>query len=98
MEKSLYIINFKPEFAELRATAVSANDFTELEEPKPVVVSILQGGFAQDVIDDELQVKERYLEYLFTSTGIDLPRTDEAFDTYFSLQSVEEFIDLDEEA
>jgi hypothetical protein len=50
------------------------------------------------VIDDERQVKERFVEYLFLSGGADLPRTPEAFDEYFELEPVDELIDLDEQS
>jgi hypothetical protein len=48
------------------------------------------------VVDDERQAKERFLEHLFYSSGIDLPRSEEAFDRYFELEQAE-MIDLDEE-
>jgi hypothetical protein len=94
MEKSYYVVTFKPAYLEmLRARAA------EGDEPAPhrVVVSITQGGFGQDVIDDERQVKERFLEHLFYSSDLDLPRSAEVFDTYFDLEQAGEVIDLDEE-
>jgi hypothetical protein len=95
MEKSYYVITFKPAYLEL----LRAQPQGEEEEPalQRLVVSITQGGFGQDVIDDERQAKERFLEYLFHSTGIDLPRSPEVFDQYFEFAQVDEYIDLDEE-
>ena len=62
-----------------------------------MVVAITQGGFGQDVVDDERQAKERFLEYLFLSSDLDLPRTSEVFDHYFEIELADEFVDLDEE-
>jgi hypothetical protein len=94
MEKSYYVVTFKPDYLELLHEKSS-----ETDEPTPQrsIISITQGGFGQDVVDDERQVKERFLEYLFYSSDIDLPRSAEAFDRYFELEQVDELIDLDEE-
>ena len=100
MEKSYYVVGYKAAYLELeqanvaRESALSADDEPVAER---VVVAVTQGGFGQDVIDDERQVKERFLEYLFYARGIDLPRSVEAFDRYFELEPAGEFIDLDEE-
>jgi hypothetical protein len=95
MERFYYVVTCRDAFAGLvRRSQISAAD------PEPascVVVAITQGGFGQDVVDEERQVKERYLEHLFESTGIDLPRSSESFDEYFALQPAE-FIDLDDDA
>ncbi|HET8676494.1 MAG TPA: hypothetical protein VFO63_11940 [Blastocatellia bacterium] len=92
MEKSYYVLTFKPAYLELlRAQAEESDD-----RPQKLVVAITQGGFGQDVVDDERQAKERFLEHLFYSSGIDLPRSEEAFDRYFELEQAE-MIDLDEE-
>ena len=94
MEKAHYVIVARPSFAELLRTS---GQEIEQSENQTFIVAITQGGFGQDIVDDDRQVKERFLEHLFSSSGIDLPRTDEAFDQYFELQHAEEFIDLDEE-
>ena len=92
MEKSYYVLTFKPAYLELlRAQAEESDD-----RPQKLVVAITQGGFGQDVVDDERQAKGRFLEHLFYSSGIDLPRSEEAFDRYFELEQAE-MIDLDEE-
>jgi len=62
-----------------------------------MIISITQGGFGQDIIDDQRQAKERFLEYLFFSSDIDLPRTAEVFDRYFEMDPADEFVDLDSE-
>jgi hypothetical protein len=95
MGKSYYLVTLKPEFLDL-VKAQSSDDSEHLASDK-TVIAITQGGFGQDVVDDERQVKERFLEHLFTSNGIDLPRSFEAFDQYFTLEQIEEYIDLDEE-
>ena len=99
MEKSYYVVTYKPAYLELvreRGSRAGAND---LDEPafERVVLAITQGGFGQDIVDDERQVKERFIEYLFYSSDIDLPRSAESFDQYFGLEPVDEFVDLDEE-
>jgi hypothetical protein len=92
MEKSYYVLTFKPAYLELlRAQAEESDD-----RPQKLIVAITQGGFGQDVVDDERQAKERFLEHLFYSSGLDLPRSEEAFDRYFELEQAE-MIDLDEE-
>jgi len=95
MEKSYYVVACKKAYHEM----LRGQDAAESDEPLPrrMVVAITQGGFGQDVIDDERQVKERFLEYLFYSSGIDLPRSAEVFDHYFELEQVNEMIDLDED-
>lgn len=94
MEKSYYVVTFKPAYLEL-LKAQLADD----EEPmaQKLIVAITQGGFGQDIIDDERQAKERFLEYLFFSSGVDLPRSDETFDEYFDLEQADELIDLDDD-
>lgn len=99
MEKSYYVVTCKPAYLEMLRAQPRGGEPFEGDDPVShiSVVAITQGGFGQDVIDDERQVKERFLEYLFYSSGIDLPRSEEAFDLYFALEEVGEFIDLDEE-
>ncbi|HEY6331237.1 MAG TPA: hypothetical protein VI756_18060 [Blastocatellia bacterium] len=104
MEKAYYAVLFKPEY--LRLTAPSRSEDIEARgDDGPiddsargaVVVSITQGGFGQDVVDDERQVKERFLEYIFAYSGLDIPRSAESFDEYFELRPVDEMVDLDDE-
>ncbi|MFY9558406.1 MAG: hypothetical protein WAV20_12835 [Blastocatellia bacterium] len=101
MEKSFYVVSFKPDYIDLlrKRTARSDASGDEADEnaAQRIIVAITQGGFGQDVVDDELQTKERFLEYLFSSGEVDLPRTVEVFDQYFLLEPAEEFVDLDEE-
>ncbi len=97
MEKSYYVVTYKPAYIDLLQRTDSTA--TEVDEPAPqrLIVSITQGGFGQDIVDDERQAKERFLEYLFYSRDIDLPRSAEVFDQYFELEQADELIDLDEE-
>ena len=101
MERAYYVITFKPAYLELlreMATRLeSASDEGEATARQRMVVAITQGGFGQDVVDDERQTKERFLEYLFFSSDLDLPRTAEVFDQYFEVEQADEFVDLDEE-
>jgi hypothetical protein len=95
MEKSYYLITCKPTYFDLLRSQSSV--ITSEPASHRTLVAITQGGFAQDVVDDERQAKERFLEYLFSSSGIDLPRSADVFDQYFELEPITEFIDLDEE-
>lgn len=100
MEKSYYVITFRPDFARLLRSKSEGRPEVEgdrEDDARRVLVSITQGGFGQDVVDDLLQVKERFLEYLFSVEGIDLPRSADVFDSYFAIERAEELIDLDEE-
>ena len=101
MEKSFYVVTFKPAYVELSREKGSRSEAPDDEgeeiEAQRIIVAITQGGFGQDVVDDERQVKERFLEYLFFSSDLDLERTPEVFDRYFDLQQADEFVDLDEE-
>ena len=101
MQKSYYVVTYKAAYLALLQTKSAASDagLADDEASLPcVVVSITQGGFGQDIIDDERQAKERFLEYLFYADDIDLPRTAEVFDEYFTFAAADELIDLDEEA
>ncbi len=93
MEKSYYVVTLRPAYLEL--LRAQSDD----EEPiaQKLIVAITQGGFGQDIIDDFRQVKERFLEYLFYSSGVDLPRSVETFDHYFEIEEADEPIDLDED-
>ena len=92
MEKTYYVVTCKPQYLDLLRAQSETDDLTT----ERMVVAITQGGFGLDVIDDERQAKERFLEYLFYSSGLDLPRSQEVFDRYFTLEPAE-LIDLDEE-
>jgi hypothetical protein len=98
MEKAYYVVTFKPAYFEMLLSQTTSGDAaTAMDESNRVIVSITQGGFGQDVVDDDRQAKERFLEYLFYSSDIDLPRTVELFDQYFELEQAGELIDLDQE-
>ena len=101
MEKAFYVVTFKPAYVELRRQSIADletfDEEVERYSTQRLVVAVTQGGFGQDVVDDERQVKERFLEYLFFSGDIDLPRSAEVFDQYFLLEQAEDFVDLDEE-
>ena len=101
MEKAYYVVTYKPAYIDLLRGKFAQTDSTATEgdEPAPqrLIVSITQGGFGQDIVDDERQAKERFLEYLFYSDDIDLPRSAEVFDQYFEFEQADELINLDEE-
>jgi hypothetical protein len=104
MEKAHYAVVFKREYLEFRQSpphepegAGEEEDVSETADAGPIVVSITQGGFGQDVVDDERQAKERFLEYMFAYSGLDVPRSAESFDKYFELRPLDEIVDLDEE-
>jgi len=85
MEKSYYVVRYRPEYFEMirveqpadgeGAYDIPADIAAEDHERDLIVVAITQGGFGQDVVNDERQAKERFLEQLFTSSGLDLPMT-----------------------
>ena len=101
MEKSFYVVTFKPAYVKLLREKAYRSEAACEEgagiENQRIIVAITQGGFGQDVVDEERQAKERFLEYLFFSSDLDLARTPEVFDKYFDLEQADEFIDLDEE-
>jgi hypothetical protein len=101
MQKSYYVVTYKPTYLALLQTKSAASDAGLADDeasPPCIIVTITQGGFGQDIVDDERQTKERFLEYLFYADDIDLSRTAEVFDEYFTLTAADELIDLDEEA
>ena len=100
MEKSHYLVSYKSSYFGLVKTQSSRPELGDIDgfAGSRVVLEITQGGFGLDVVDEERQVKERFLEHLFLAAGIDLPRTVEAFDEHFDLEPVDEFINLDEDA
>ena len=97
MEKSYYLITWRTAFFDLLKSAgsesVAAMDEPQLER---LLVGISQGGFGQDVVDNILQVKERFIDFTCREYDLDLPRTVDAFDRYFELIEPDYFIDLDE--
>jgi hypothetical protein len=98
MEKAYYVVTFKTAYFEMVQSRSASTDVAiAVEESDRVIISITQGGFGQDIVDDDRQAKERFLEYLFYSSDIDLPRTVDVFDQYFELEAADDFIDLDEE-
>jgi hypothetical protein len=104
MEKFHYAVLFKPEYLALTAAAqreAAADSFDgaspDTNASGAIMVSITQGGFGQDVVDDERQVKERFLEYIFAYSDLDIPRSEESFDKYFELRLIDEIVDLDDE-
>ncbi len=99
MEKSYYLVTGRPAYAELLQAQAREAEVAASDEPvgHRLIVAITQGGFGQDIVDDERQAKERFLEYLFFTSGIDLPRSAEAFDEYFEMEAIADFVDLDEE-
>src|SRR3989442_3698289 len=99
MEKSFYVVTFKPAYVErLQEKARSEASREEVEQTgkQRMIIAITQGGFGQDVVDDARQAKERFLEYLFFSCDLDLARSADAFDQYFEMEEADEFVDLDE--
>ncbi|HKQ05216.1 MAG TPA: hypothetical protein VJ464_08805 [Blastocatellia bacterium] len=98
MQKSYYVVTYRPAYLALLQSRSA--DIAQADDPGGlpcVVVSITQGGFGQDMIDDERQAKERFLEHLFYADDVDLSRTADVFDQYFTLVPADELIDLDEE-
>ena len=95
MEKVYYVVTFKQSYLELLREMNPEDTLDDSETPPRMIVAITQGGFGQDIVDDERQAKERFLEYLFFSADIDLPRTVEVFDRYFEIDQANEFVDLD---
>ena len=87
-DRAYYIVTWRAEYARLVA----------MEEGRSlrILVAISQGGFAQDVVDFERQVKERFLEAEFDYQGVELERTAEVFDQYFTLEEPDQVVDLDE--
>lgn len=88
-DKAYYIVTWKPSYVALLGPAFEG-------DVERVIVSLAQGGFAEDVVDAIRQVKERFLEFEFSYQGIELDRTAEVFDTYFTLEEPDQFVDLDE--
>ena len=99
MQKSYYVVTYRPAYLALLQSKSAAAETAPADDAASlpcVIVSITQGGFGQDIVDDERQAKERFLEYLFYADDVDLSRTAEVFDQYFALTPADELIDLDE--
>lgn len=88
-DKACYLVTWKPAYAVLIGAPEGSIE--------RIVVFLAQGGFAQDVTDFERQVKERFLDSEFDYQGIELERTEDVFDAYFTLEEPEQVIDLDED-
>src|ERR1041385_2188166 len=97
MEKSYYLITWRLAFFDLLKSvgneSVAAYDEPQLER---LLIAITQGGFGQDVVNNTVQVKERFLQYACQDYDIELPLNVETFDQYFELIEPDFFIDLDE--
>lgn len=87
-DRAYYVVRWKVEYARLLGMSE--------DEPELVVVSLAQGGFAQDVADAARQVKERFLDAEFAYQGIELERVAEVFDRYFTLEEPSQVVDLDD--
>ena len=88
-DKACYVVTWKPAYAMLIGMPEDSIE--------RVVVFLAQGGFAQDVTDFERQVKERFLEAEFDYQGIELDRTADVVDAYFTIEEPDQVIDLDED-
>jgi hypothetical protein len=101
MEKSFYVVTVKPSYLKLTrgktGRAETPANEADNAAPQRMIVALTQGGFGQDVVDEERQIKERFLEYLFVSSDVDLTRTEDVFDNYFELEQAAEYVDLDDE-
>jgi hypothetical protein len=86
-DRAYYVVTWRAEYARL----VGAPE----DSAERVVVAIPQGGFAQDVADFRRQVKERFLDYEFDYQGVALDRTEEIFDRLFTLEEIDQFVELD---
>ncbi|MCS6883911.1 MAG: hypothetical protein RMM17_11455 [Acidobacteriota bacterium] len=90
MEKGYYFITWKPAFLSL------VKSDQEEAACEKLIVSISQGGFGQDVVDEVVQVKQRFMDFACQEYGVELPRTADCFDEYFELVEADYFVDLDE--
>src|SRR5947208_13916641 len=95
MQKSYYVVTYKPAYLALLQTKSAASDAGLADDetsPPCLIVTITQGGFRQDIVDDERQTKERFFECLFYAEDIKLSRTAEVFDEYLRLTARHELI------
>ena len=88
-DRAYYIVLWRPEYLLLLGEGYEG-------KAERVLVSLAQGGFAEDVVDALRQVKARFLEVEFGYQGIDLDCTPEVFDQYFTIEEPDQVIDLDE--
>jgi hypothetical protein len=86
-DKAYYVVTWRPAYA---AIVGAPEDAVER-----VVVVLPQGGFAQDVADFRRQVKERFLDAEFEYQGVELERTEEVFDRLFTLEEVDQVVELE---
>ncbi len=86
-DRAHYIVTWKPDYASLVGAAEGAIE--------RVVVTLSHLGFTADNTDVLRQVKERFLEAEFDYQGVELERTAEVFDRYFTLEEPDQVIDLD---
>lgn len=96
MEKAYYIVGWRPEYLELLSSMGAIGELAEGTRLERVIVAISQGGFGEGVADFQARVKEKFLDYELGFRGLDLPRTLETFDKYFTLEEPTDFVDLDE--
>lgn len=97
MQKSYYLVVWRPAFADLLRAEQSLNAPSEGDTHlERIIVALSQGGFGQDVVDEIAQVKERFLEFACEEYGVNLPRTADDFDVYFELVEPDCYIDLDQ--
>ena len=87
-DRAYYLVTWRTEYAVLLGVDEGRAD--------RVLVTLQQGGFAEDVADFARQVKERFLEAEFDYQGVELERTAEVFDRYFTLEDFDQVVDLDE--
>jgi hypothetical protein len=86
-DRAHYIVTWRPEYARLIAAPEDAL--------ARLVVTLSQGGFAPEDTDFVRQVKVRFLEAEFDYQGVELERTEEVFDRYFTIEEPDQVIDLD---
>lgn len=96
MNKAYYIISWKPQYLALLVSVGVDETLSSESSPERIIVAISQGGFAEGVLDSCGQAKVKFLENEFSFRGLDLPRTEETFDQYFTLEEPTCFLDLDE--
>jgi hypothetical protein len=88
-DRAYYIVAWRPEYLALLGASYEG-------KAERVLVSLAQGGFAEDVVDALRQAKERFLDVEFGYQGIALDRTEAVFDRYFTIEEPDQVIDLDE--
>lgn len=94
--RSYYIVRWKPEYLDLLRQSLPVEEAQSLE-PQMLIVSVLQGGFGEGVMNYVRKVKERFLERELEVRQVNLGLTEEEFDSYFELIEPDDVIDLEEE-